>query len=180
MALTEHKTLALSRLWSKLSQGASCAVLDLGPASQQNLEFLSGFCSEVYVADLFESSRSQSLTVKEALPEIRHSLDAILAWDLLDYLSEEQTEVLVRRIVPHCKSGTLLFAMISFVARIPARPRAFRILDSSTLLYDTSNVTFRRSPRHHEPKLLQRLAGFEVEASFVLRSGVREYLFAHR
>ncbi len=103
--------------------------------------------------------------------------DLVLAWDLLNYLEPAQIEVLSRRLARFSHHGTKLFAMVAIHKEIPARPCAFKILDTETLEYDALTHGTRAAPRHTEPALRRLMSGFDVESTCVLRNGLQEYVF---
>jgi hypothetical protein len=164
-------------------------VLDLGPAVTPNIEFLSELQCKVYVEHL-----SELLTGLNALPadnsasasgEIDQLLrypagvqfDAVLAWDLLNYLEPAALEALVARLVRFCKRGTLLFALVCMGKLIPDAPMNFRVAGEDRLLYVVSVEKLRRCPQYSSPVLLKKLPGFSVLRSYLLQNNIQEYVF---
>lgn len=166
------------------------AVLDLGPAQGQNVEFFSQFACRLSIADLYRSWRS----LQEADPTSKLSFstvcsqvlafpvgkafDYILAWDLLSYLTPEEVSLLGRRVTPLCRRETRLFALISTRKQMPALPYDFRILNGETLDYGLRSRAVRACPQYKEPDLARMLPGFQVESTYLLRNGMQEYVFS--
>jgi SAM-dependent methyltransferase len=89
------------------------SVLDLGPTSSANISFLTQYGGRVYnedilraareaVADLKPGDGAESLDPKnffaENLDHPEHRFDAILCWDIPDYLHEALVKPMVERI----------------------------------------------------------------------------------
>jgi hypothetical protein len=171
--------------------GAS--VLDLGVASGANLEFLSQYARRFHFADLTGRTRVfegvplpaegqglEGLIAGRLEGVTTAPFDLVLAWDLFDYLTLEQVASLVAPLARHCRSGARLFCLVSIQERIPYRPRGFEIAGPDRLLYQDYGAGERPGPRHSEPGLARALKGFEVDRGFLLRNGVKEYLFLHQ
>jgi len=69
-----------------------------------------------------------------------------------------------------------VFALVSFQRAIPARPRRFTIVEPSSLLYESSTAAMASAPLYEERELARVLPDFRVEASYILRHGMKEYL----
>jgi hypothetical protein len=105
--------------------------------------------------------------------------DAVLAWDLLNYLDRREVAALARHVAPLCRSGALLFAMVSILKQAPAEPLRFRILDDGEhLSYEARTAAERPCPRYAPAELAELLRGFRLDRSYLMRHGVQEYLFA--
>jgi hypothetical protein len=104
--------------------------------------------------------------------------DAVLIWDLVNYLERREVAALARRLARFCRPGALLFALISILKQIPADPVRFRILDQEHLAYECRTAAVRPCPRYSPAELNELLRGFRLDRSFLMRHGVQEYLFA--
>jgi hypothetical protein len=174
----------------RLLDKPGCRVLDLGPALGGNVGFLSRYAPKLFIADLYNTLRSRSAglpsepkklerLISQDLPAgLDGPFDLILAWDLLNYFGTVQMSSLARRLAGHCHADSLVFALISTLKRIPDRPIKFEIVDVETLRYTIDSPLGRSSPMHKEPDLNRGLPGFEVEASFLLRNGLQEYILS--
>jgi hypothetical protein len=187
-----HHSLALEILLRHLEERGRHRLLDLGPATSGNIGFFAGFSCKLYIADLhetlfsdpaaratdpaaFERSLMADLPSTGGLP-----VDAILAWDLLNYLQPEEVAALARCLRPLAARGTLLFTLISTHKEIPDRPVRFEILGRDSLRYETGGRLRRPSPRYKEPDLARLLSDYTVESSFLLRNGMQEYLLGYQ
>jgi hypothetical protein len=178
-----HHSPGLRALLGGLPAGRKVAVLDLGPVAAENVEFFAERPCRLYVEDLFRSFAGAPEGGRTALrdllaypPETR--LDAVLAWDLFDYLEAEVTTEVVARLRRLCAPGALLFTLAGYLAQIPAHPIRFKIADAETLVYADRSPQLRPSPRHAAREMDRLLAGFRMEASYLLRNGWQEFLYA--
>lgn len=186
---TAFSSLALGLLVGKIASRRPCRVLELGPALGANVEFLSGFSSRIAIEDLYQTlvdvgpsfsgDARGYCPVFEALLPYREDtrFDVILMWDLLDYLDGADVRRLMLHLQRFCHRGTLLYAMVSTRAKIPATPTNFRIVDKDKLLYQPTSTDERDCPRYRQGALLDLLPGFRVGRAFLLRNGAQEYLF---
>ena len=101
------------------------AVLDLGPTSSANISFLTNFGGRVYNEDVLRCSRDTSYctgqddgTMKldpakffaENLNHPENRFDAVLCWDVADYLDEALVKPMVERIHKCLKPKGVLLA----------------------------------------------------------------------
>jgi hypothetical protein len=104
--------------------------------------------------------------------------DAVLIWDLINYLERREVAALARQLARFCRPGAQLFALISILKQIPDEPMRFRILDREQLAYEPRTAAMRPCPRYAPAELNELLRGFRLDRSFLMRHGIQEYLFA--
>lgn len=167
-------------------------VLDLGPALGRNVQFLSPFISKLFVADLqstLSRQGSQSSLDRAKLNKILTTdlpaadegpIDLVLVWDLLNYLDREQVTTLGQHLARLCRRDTLLFVMLSTLPAVPELPGRYLMLDPETLRCQNESKRERRSSGYKEPDLEKLMPAFEVETSYLLRSGIQEYVLTPR
>ncbi len=186
-----HPSQALKLLVARLESRPRSRVLDLGPAVGRNVAFLAGFSCKLFIADLHQtlfpgaagalSPTSLASRLARDLPAIEGGpMDAILAWDLINYLEPPEIEALGVELRRYCRTGTTLFTMISTLKEMPGRARSFEIADRDTLIYGDAGGVGRLSPRYKEPDLSRLLPDFKVETTFLLRNGMQEYVLDYR
>ena len=101
------------------------SVLDLGPTSSANISFLTQYGGRVYNEDILRAAREAVATLKtgegaenldpkkffaENLDHPDHRFDAILCWDIPDYLHEVLVKPMVERISKIPRPGGILLA----------------------------------------------------------------------
>jgi hypothetical protein len=184
-----HRSQALKALLDSLRPEGRRTVLDLGPPLAGNIEFLSGLSCRVRIADLHRSLCAETVENRQAeamgatlerllplAPEER--FDALLAWDVFDYMRPDQVATLMARLAPACRDGALVLVLASTRRQIPAAPLRHRILDRESMASEGPLVPLRPGPCHGQPDLKRMMPGFSVRHSVLLRSGVQEFLFA--
>jgi hypothetical protein len=183
-----HKSLAMAALFEEIHKGDKPKILDLGSAVGSNVEFLSHFGCKLYIEDLYAAltARTQGGEGGLAGPEFFTSFlsipddvrfDVVFAWDLFNYLQRQEFAHLGVHLRRLCRSGARLFALMSIQKQIPAQPIRFKILDEQTLSYERRSAVDRPGPRYAPSELNDRLKGFHVDRSFLLRHGIQEYLY---
>ena len=184
--------MALKHVLRRFGSVGGSRVLDLGPALGRNVQFLSPFISKLFIADLYNTIRSQAgrsaldrakldgILSRDLPPPDQGPIDLVLIWDVLSYLDREQVAILGRHLAGLCRRNSLLLALLSTQRTIPDLPGRYLMLDPETLRYDNDSKRQRRSPGYKEPDLEKLMPAFEVETSFLLRSGIQEYVLTTR
>lgn len=180
----EHRSPGLSLITAHLRNEHKQNVLDLGPASTANIEFLSELQCKVYVEHLASllgeinaPDGDEPAAADQLLPYSQGlHFDVVLAWDLINYLEPRALDTLVARLIPFCKRETLLFALIFTRKQIPAVPTNFKIAAEDRLRYDVKSEDLRRGPQYTTPALLKKLPGFCVVRSYLLQNNIQEYV----
>jgi hypothetical protein len=184
-----HCSQALKAILDDLPPESRHAVLDLGPPLAGNIKFLSARSCRVRIADLHLSLCAE--TVESRRPEAMGALferllplapeerfDALLAWDVFDYMRPDQVSSLMARLTPACRPEALALVLVSTRRQIPAKPLLYRIVDRENLTCDGPLQPVRACPRYTQPDLARMMPGFSVRRSFLLRNGIQEYLLA--
>lgn len=190
----------LERVATRIATSRRSGILDLGPPSRANVEYLSQFSCVLHIGDLFRALDEEPdmlVPVDERDPEVEDErdlesaaerllaykdgtrFDAVFAWNLLDYLDEALSRAVMRRIGRYCRTGTLVYLTISNRETIPDQPGRFTIVDEQHLRFQRVGIG-TRSGMQHSPRALQRMMpGFRLQHSFLLRHELQDYLFSH-
>lgn len=191
LARPSQKSLGLRGLLPD-SDDATLRVLDLGPARSANLDFFSRYGGQLTVADFYSGLRGARASTSddndrkaEAFAELLpfdHAtrFDLVLAWDLLNYLTPQEHQLLMTCLEPFCMPGTAILAFVSTQKEMPPAPSAYSIQDADTLVYEEREGRARPCPRYLEGDLLKRMQGLTVESRYQLRNGMLEYVFSYR
>jgi len=177
------------------------SLLDLGPAWQTTISFFVERGFKVYAEDVLrawrdflviEEERLRSVTLgadpTEMTPESRAerflaanlqyragTFDAMLLWDLLDYLEP----ALVKRVVPHVtdllRPGGVVLAM--FHSRIPEGFCRYRVVDTTTLQMLPADLLCPGQRVYQNRQIQELFQGFRTSKSYVGRDQLREVLF---
>jgi len=185
-----HKSLGLNALLDWMRGDRSYAILDLGPAVGGNVRFWSQFSCCLHICDFYRSYREwkaaagpQEESAEAAFSELlpfhdEMVFDIILAWDLFNYFELRELEALVQRLCRWCHPETRLFALISSLPNISVSPTIFRIINRERLLYEIPTQETKPGPCYQPRDIARLMARFTVSSSFLLRQGIREYVFA--
>jgi hypothetical protein len=182
----EHKSFVLPDLLDFVKKPPKKIVLDLGPALGENIRRMEG--SKLFIANFFDTltdggpptidSKTFAASCESILTyddDVR--FDLVFVWDIFNYLGLAEVQILAKRLVALSRPGTRIMALVSIQKQIPERPYRFVIRGQETLKYETLTKGLRDCPRHNEPEILKRMAGFKVERGMLLRNGMREYAF---
>lgn len=185
-----QNSLGLQALCRTIQETGVCDLLELGPIRGGNLEFWSRFTPSIFVADL---RSSLPLPVAQAedgqsvepdwhrlldLPEGR-TYNAILAWDLFNYMEIPAVSSLVRYLGGYCRPGALLFALIFDQKEMPETITVYRVVDDSHLSCESAGSGMQDCPRHQPRALSNAMSQFRASESFRLRNGMVEYVYAY-
>jgi len=179
----EHqKSLALPAALASLAGVSAPRILDFGAARGENVSFFSNLGAQIEILDLYARLNERHfdrLAIREvtsALEAEPGAFDLILAWDVLDYLNREQMQELFGCLKSRRADGTRMVVFLSYSKEMPMHPRGYRIESPESLSFDPVGAT-RPCPRYQESAVLKAVPNLDVEASFLMRHGAREYVF---
>src|SRR5215467_11164582 len=188
-------------LWNLDGLGRG-TLLDLGPAWQTTLNFFIERGFRVTSDDLLHSwkdfmsveeerlknaavSADSSVDVTPAGRAVRFvqenvtykpgSFDAILLWDILDYLEPTAAKQTVGCLTEALRPGGIVFAM--FHSKKPEGFQRYRVADSSTLQVISAKPLCPAQRVYQNREIQDLFARFRTVKSFVGRDQLRESLF---
>jgi len=162
-------------------------LVDLGPAIGSNIAFLGERVGckihvEDLCADIDRHARQYQLDQLPAFLAGRFafpnaSIDAVLGWDVFDYLERPAASVLASELTRMLRPGGVLLGFFGGRASDDARHTKYFIEDHSQFRcrYYPSACTRRWVLQNRDINHL--FAGLEIYDSVLLKSGVREILF---
>ena len=158
-------------------------VLDVGPASQENLVFFARRAKRLYVCNMFlhlaeclknEDPVSQIWKHMDYPPE---SFDGILLWDLADRLDNQEVGTLANLCHKILKPGGMAGVWV------PGEQAALSAVNAYVIGQDFT-VSLRPQPELHLPQrsrqnreVLAMMAPLNPTKSFLCRPGIMEFLF---
>ena len=177
------------------------ALLDLGPAWQTTLSFFieRGFRvssedvlrawktflteEEARLKKDFAAGEALEMTpsaraarfLKENLQYPRSSFDAVLLWDLLDYLEQALVKQIVASLTELLRPGGVVFAM--FHSKKPEGFQRYRVVDSNTLQMVPTAVLCPAQKVYQNREIQDLFGRYRTVKSFVGRDQLRETLF---
>jgi hypothetical protein len=176
-------------------------LLDLGPAWQTTLTFFieRGFrvSSEDILRGWSQFSAEEELRTKDAKtveefaersPEARtkrflqdnlnypaSSFDALLMWDVLDYLEPTLAKAVVAHVTELLRPGGVVFAM--FHSKKPEGFHRYRVADTNTLQVLSSKPICAAQKVYQNREIQDLFGRYRTMKSFVARDQLRETLF---
>lgn len=175
-----------ARLLAALSGRDAPVIVDLGPVVGSNVAFYGERLGcKLYVEDLFtdldrhaQAGRLDELATSFAsrLRQPDASVDAILCWDLFDYLPRPAAQAIARELVRALKPGGLVFGFFGTLALETAHYTRFVIVDDGRLRHRTSAAP--PSKRHvlQNRDIQKMFDPLVVSDSFLLKTNTREIL----
>lgn len=174
-------------------------LLDLGPAWQTSIQFFGDRGFKVFSEDLLtgwkfflreQENRDLSLSPSDERPSrdflakkfLESNLqykpdtfDAVVLWDLFDYMDPDTTKCAAERIASLLREGGAVLAL--FHTKLPEQFRRYRVLDEATLevLPAPSLVPFSRVFQNRE--MMDLFSGFHSSKTYLGRDQIREALF---
>lgn len=184
-----QNSLALKMLCQSLRADRNYAILDLGPAAKENVDFYSQYARKIHIADIYDSlsspspaapgeANSKDTNIENILSCAENTrFDLIFAWDLFHYLPREQLQKLILQLKKFSNHEAVLYSLTTNNQYVPDKPIGFRILDKENLTYPPLANTSHPNARYREPNLSRLMTGFKVHKTFLLRNGMQEHLF---
>ncbi len=167
------------------------AVLDLGPTSSANISFLTQYGGRVYNEDILRAAREAVSELKPAeeagnldpkkffeenLDHPQHRFDAILCWDIPDYLHEFLVKPMVERISTILRPGGILLAFFHTKDAGPDSPYCRYHIPQADLL-ELEPVPDVRLQRIFNNRHIENLfKDFSSLKFFLARDNIREVL----
>lgn len=182
-----HMSRALPRFFSVMRNCEASVLVDLGPVVGENVALLGDLlCCKVHIENVFgdmaglkrdrrASEICAELPTRLDLPD--SSVDAVLCWDVLDYLSPPAAATLVAEVARTLKPGGVGLAIFSTIRSDEQRYRKYVMVDEYHLRH-RSYPAAQGPHRLWSSRDVQRLlVNLEVDESFLLAHRQRETLF---
>ncbi|HUL32812.1 MAG TPA: class I SAM-dependent methyltransferase [Candidatus Eisenbacteria bacterium] len=176
-------------------------LLDLGPAWQTTLTFFieRGFrvtsddilrdWSEFLVEDDAKARENPTPELyAERTPEFRAkrfldqnlqyplaSFDALLLWDVLDYIEPTLAKLIISHLTDLLRPGGVVFAM--FHSKKPTGFQRYRVADTNTLQVLSAKEIFPAQKVYQNREIQELFGRFRSMKSFISRDQLRETLF---
>jgi hypothetical protein len=177
--LAQFLTLVFSR--------PSAELVDLGPVVGSNIAFLGERIGcKIHVADLYaDLDRHARQGALDRLPELLQrrfalrdeTVDAVLCWDVFDYLAPAAANVLAGELIRMLRPGGALLGFFSGVGPDDQCYTKYVIEDEARLRRRFYAAACSRARMLENRDINTLFAGLELFSSVLLKSGVREVLF---
>lgn len=189
-AETVHASKVLASFLSLLFARPAAEVVDLGPVTGSNVTFLGERVGcKIHVEDLCADIDHHIKQDKfDQLPKFLSgrlsmtdaSVDAVLSWNIFDYLAPLAASALAQEIVRILRPGGVLLAFFGASASDDPRYIKYFIEDETHLRHRFYPSAWGGRWVLQNRDINIMFAGLEIRDSVLLRSGVREILFRKR
>jgi hypothetical protein len=189
-AETMYACKTLPRFLSLLFARPAAVVVDLGPVIGQNITFLGERVGcKIHVEDLYaDIDRHVQHDKLDQLPEFlggRFSLpdgsvDAVLGWDIFDYLAPMAATALAGELMRILRPGGVFLGFFGARASDDPHYTKYFIEDEAHLRYRFYPSACSRRWVLQNRDINIMFAGLEICETVLLKSGVREILFRKR
>lgn len=182
----------LKHFFDTIPNSSPLEVLDLGGLNEANINFLSQRGGKIHAVDLLDRFDSRKLEkpqepmdasrardfVDEYLNFARNQFDAVLVWDVLEFLDSDLLYAMVPRLGEVVRPGGALLTFFHTQGRGESVPvHRYRIADFDTLVLQPSCE--RTLPNTFNNRSLERLfADFEAVKFFLTRDNLREVIIS--
>jgi SAM-dependent methyltransferase len=188
---TSRRSTGFGEFTRALRNYDNLSVLDLGPTSSANIAFLTGFGGRVHNEDILRASLDRDYFVRnqdgmEALDPERffsenldypeQHFDAILCWDIPDFLHEALVKSMVERIHKILKPGGIMLAFFHTKDAGPDSPYCRYHISTGEVLDLEPRPDFRLQRVFNNRHIENLFKGFSSLKFFLARDNIREVL----
>lgn len=188
---TNRRSTGFTEFTRSLKGSENLSVLDLGPTSSANIAFLTGFGGRVYNEDILRESLDRDyLTAQSDGPQTLDSqkffaenldyperlFDAILCWDIPDYLHEALVKPMVERIHKILKPSGILLAFFHTKDAGPDSPYCRYHIVNGEVLELEPRPDFRLQRIFNNRHIENLFKDFASKKFFLARDNIREVL----
>jgi hypothetical protein len=175
-------------IMERLNSSQRWVVLELGAARARTVSLLSQYRCRLDVADLIdgvdrlnaEHDPANLQHIAEAMLPLRRSesTDAVLCWDILNYLEPPALTALMTCVAERARPGTLVHTLIVYsephMARLPGQ---FSLTEDHSLVDTAISRADLPAPRYSPSDLTDRMPGYSIDRAMLLGNGMQEILF---
>jgi hypothetical protein len=180
----------LEQFFFNIRDVVGLSILDCAGANQENINFLINLGHKVYSQDLlrnldeaFDGDLAEQTNpsrieyfLKQNFEYPRETLDGVLLWDSLQFMSAPLLNATVERLYEVMKPKSYLLAFFTATEKITEVPsHTFRIADDKTILL--SEREMRKAGQVFNNRNLEKLFGkYESVKFFLTRESLREVI----
>jgi methyltransferase family protein len=189
-AETVRSSKTLAQFLSLLFARPSAELVDLGPVIGSNIAFFGERIGcKIHVEDLYaDLDRHARQDALDQLPKFLErrfalldaSVDAVLCWDIFDYLAPAASSVLAAELMRMLRPGGALLGFFSGGGPDDGCYTKYVIEDEAHLRPRVYGAACSRGRVLQNRDITDLFAGLELFGSVLLKSGMREALFRKR
>ena len=182
----------LFQMLKNLSVTEQHTLLDMGPASQSSIDFLSDYKCKIFISDSIselskldqKNTDNLQLWLKTLAKSIQFNqkdppeLDFIFLWSLPNYLAPHHLKALIEYLLPYTSAQTRLHTYIYNTQNMSAIPAKYHINRNQKVVMSSLSQNQINCPMYHLADLHNCFKPFKADHAVMLSSGVQEYLFS--
>lgn len=156
-------------------------LLDMGSACSSNIEFFGQKGFKIYVEDFLNDyldAKQKPSSTPYFLNYSPRTFDGILCWDIFEFMTPEDAEILIQRLFTLLKGGGMIMAL--FDGRTTTQTRNLirhKIVGEEHVIHETIREV-SSMPHHYQNRDIMKLfCTFEIVKSYYHKNRLREYLF---
>jgi hypothetical protein len=183
---SDHLSHAVRLLIESLAPDPDSQILDVGPVCSENINFFGRQVHRVYLCDMFmalnlalrENRNPSEIWGKLDYPP--ESFDAVLLWDFVDRLADQDLGRMVEICAFLVKAGGMIMVFARGELSVPTAVHTFAVSEGFRVhqrLQPHLSLPFHGRQNR---QLLARLAPFAPVKSYMHRNGLREMLLRPR
>jgi len=180
-------TKALRKFLASLTSREAPVLLDLGPVVGSNVNFFGEQLGcKIFIEDIFanldQHVRDQKLEelpafLKKRLPQADGTVDAVLCWDLFDYMDKPSAQELAIQLTRVLRPGGTLLGFFATSQARDTRYTKYVIVDEVNLKHRPYDAARGRQTILLNRDIIRLFEGLRVSDSFLLQNNLREILF---
>jgi 2-polyprenyl-3-methyl-5-hydroxy-6-metoxy-1,4-benzoquinol methylase len=165
-------------------------IIDVGPVVGSNLDFFAARAAcKIYIEDLFSEIEQHARAGTRAklasilpsrLPQADGTVDAVLCWDMFDFLDKAAAQAFARELVRVLRPGGALFGLFSNQMGEQTHYTKFVIKNDSHFLHRTQPATPVARQVLPNRDIIRLFDGLLVSDSYLLLTHTREIVFRKR
>ena len=182
-----YPTKALKKFLATLTSRPNPVLLDLGPVIGPNVSFFGEQLGckifvEDFFADIDRHDRAGTTAdlptfFAKRFPQADASIDGILCWDVLDFLSPAAAQVVAGQLTRVLKVDGALLGFFSTATAREATFTKYVVVDDVSLRHRTYGPQRTRTRVLQNRDIIKLFERLRVSDSFLLQTNVREILF---
>jgi hypothetical protein len=156
-------------------------LLDMGPACSSNIEFFGQKGFKIYVED-FLSDYLDPVPERTAEQQLLNypaaTFNGILCWDIFDFMTSRDAEILIQRLFDLLQRGGIIMALFDARTDLATKhPMRHKILQEDLVIHEPLKEIQTISHHYKNREILKLFCHFEIVKSYYHKNRLREYLF---
>ncbi len=172
-----YESRAFALWFDELSKLGGKHLVDFGAMQPQNVNF---FCDQHMGVSIVGLDVTQDLNQQLEQFSVPQPFDAALCWEYPNYLDVAGLQQMGAWLAKHVRPGGLVMLSLAIKTPYSDQPSNHRIVDHQRIERQAAPVGEGRAQRYASGELSKYWPEFDPLRSFLLRSGMQEYVLRRR